>query len=403
MKLKKVKLKELKICPYNPRKMSKEMLEKLKTSLVNFGYVNPLLINTRTGHVVGGNQRLTALREMYGEDHEIDVVEVSLKDNEEKTLNIALNKVVGDWDFEKLGDILQELPREDLNLTGFEEDEISKILDDLEPEEEKPFDTDKAYQKPKYDIKKGEIWKLGNHRLMCGDATNSQDIGNLLANKKANMVFIDPPYGVGIGKKNKSLDSVGIRVGNLDDLESDDSVESASELWDKSFENINTFLENGAYYITAPQGGDHEVMMMMMKKNNIPCRHELIWVKNQPAFSMGRLDYDYMHEPILYGWKGKHTFYGTGEHTKSVWKIDRPRESKLHPTMKPIELCENAIKNSSKRGDIVLDIFGGSGSTLIACERTGRICHMMEIDPKYCSVIIERWENETEKKAECLK
>jgi DNA modification methylase len=144
------------------------------------------------------------------------------------------------------------------------------------------------------------------------------------------------------------------------------------------------------------------MMMMMMMKGSMPCRHELIWVKSSPTFSMGRLDYSYQHEPILYGWKGKNRrFYGENE--RSVWNIDKAQHSKLHPTMKPVELVERAIKNSSKTNNTVLDLFGGAGSTLIACEKTNRICYMMEIDPHYIDIIIARWEKFTNKKAAKVK
>ena len=133
------------------------------------------------------------------------------------------------------------------------------------------------------------------------------------------------------------------------------------------------------------------MMMMMMMKENWQIKHELIWVKSSPVFSMGRLDYDYQHEPILFGWKKKHNFYGKGKFLKSIWEIPKPSKSDLHPTMKPIELIENALLNSSVNDNIVVDIFLGSGSTLIACEKTGRVCYGMEIDPHYCSVIIERY------------
>ena len=144
------------------------------------------------------------------------------------------------------------------------------------------------------------------------------------------------------------------------------------------------------------------MMMMMMMSAAWQVKHELIWVKNQPTFSMGRLDYDYQHEPICYGWNKSHKFYGNGEQTKSIWHFDKPRESKLHPTMKPVGLIANAIENSSAEGDIVMDLFGGSGTTLIACSQTNRVCCMMELDPHYCDVILERWENLTGSRATCL-
>lgn len=177
--------------------------------------------------------------------------------------------------------------------------------------------------------------------------------------------------------------------------------EIGETLWKPAFVNMRDVAKDCCnIYVTMPQGGSHMMMMMMMMISAAwQVKHELIWVKNQPTFSMGRLDYDYQHEPICYGWNKSHIFYGKGEQNKSIWHYDKPRESKLHPTMKPIPLVCNAILNSSKRDDIILDAFGGSGTTLIACEQTGRKARLMEFDPKYVDVIIARWESFTNKKA----
>jgi len=230
------------------------------------------------------------------------------------------------------------------------------------------------------------------HYVLCGDATFKEDVDKLMNGKKADMVFTDPPYGVNYTNKSD-------RMGNEDynEIQGDLTIDSAREIWKKSFKNIYDILkEGGSYYVTAPQGGDQMKMMMMMEEN-IKCKHELIWVKNSPVFSMGRLDYDYQHEPILYGWKGSHNFYGNGKFKKSIWEIERD-SNKSHPTMKPVELVSNAIKNSSNKNMVIIDLFGGSGSTLIACEQTNRKCYMMEIDPTYVSVILERYEQLTNKK-----
>lgn len=155
-----------------------------------------------------------------------------------------------------------------------------------------------------------------------------------------------------------------------------------------------------SYYVTSPQGGEIGLMMMMMRDAGLEVRHNLIWEKNSATFSMGRLDYDYQHEPIFYTWTKNHKFYGNGEYRTTIWKFNKPRKCDLHPTMKPIELIGEALKNSSIEGDLVADIFGGSGSTLIACEQLNRRCYMMELDPHYCDVIINRWETFTGGKAE---
>jgi DNA modification methylase len=224
---------------------------------------------------------------------------------------------------------------------------------------------------------------------------------------KADCVFTDPPYNVAIGSKNAVLNEMnhakrGHRVET--EIAGDKGLTDAEigeQLWKPAFQNMADHAKDDcSIYVTMPQGGTHMMMMMMMMADACwQVKHELMWLKNQPTFSMGRLDYDYKHEPIMYGWKKTHNFYGKGKFTKSVWEIDKPRESKLHPTMKPIELIANALENSTKENDCVLDVFGGSGSTLIACEQLNRKCYMCELDPKYCDVIIQRYENFTGQKA----
>lgn len=177
--------------------------------------------------------------------------------------------------------------------------------------------------------------------------------------------------------------------------------EIGKTLWKPAFENLYAVAKDSApIYVTMPQGGTHMMMMMMMiAESGWKVKHELIWVKNAPTFSMNRLDYDYQHEPIMYGWKKSHEWFGNGAMNKSIWNIDKPHKSGLHPTMKPIELIVNAILNSSKKGDTIIDAFGGSGSTMIAAEQTDRNCFMMEMDTHYCDVIIDRWEQFTGQKA----
>lgn len=227
----------------------------------------------------------------------------------------------------------------------------------------------------------------------------------------ADMVFTDPPYNVAIGSKNKAINDNRVERGLKrtksieEDIANDKGMsdeEIGKTLWKPAFINM---LENAkdscAIYVTMPQGGTHMMMMMMMMAEaKWQVKHELIWVKNSPTFSMGRLNYDYQHEPIVYGWKKTHNWYGKGKFNKSIWNIDKPRKCDLHPTMKPVELIENALLNSSQKNDVVLDLFGGSGTTLIACEQLDRKSCTMEFDAHYCDVIIARWEKLTGKQAE---
>ena len=217
----------------------------------------------------------------------------------------------------------------------------------------------------------------------------------------ADLLITDPPYNVNIEKKTKTI----FKNKRYTKISNDNISETDFQIFlSKVFENAEMNLkEDASYYIFSCQGGEQELMMMMMMREmKLPCRHQLIWVKDAPVFSMGRLDYDYKHEPILYGWKKKHRFHKRGKFNNSIWECKRT-ENKLHPTMKPVELIENAIVNSSEENNIVLDLFGGSGTTLIASEQTNRKCYTMELDPRYCQVIINRWEKLTNKKAKKIK
>ena len=221
------------------------------------------------------------------------------------------------------------------------------------------------------------------------------------------MVFTDPPYGVAIGDKNKALDEVGGKSGQCkDNIEGDTLSESELyELLKTAFTNVRqATAADACYFVTSPQGGSlgMMMMMMMMRDAGLPVRHVLMWRKNAPTFSIGRLDYDYQHEPIFYTWTESHHNYRGGAFRSTIWDFPKPLASRLHPTMKPVALVANAILDGTLEDMTVLDPFGGSGTTLIACEQTGRCCRMLEIDPHYCDVIIRRWEEFTGEKAVLL-
>lgn len=271
-----------------------------------------------------------------------------------------------------------------------------KFFVDPEKQKEQEEKDNAVPNKAKSICKLGELWILGDHRLMCGDATNVDNVDKLMTGQKADMVFTDPPYGVSYQKKVESIANQS-KSRKLSKILNDDI--DPTQLYKDSFSLLKSIMnESCSFYITSPQGGPQMELMVAMDESGLRARHQLIWVKNAPVFSMGRLDYDYKHEPILYGWNKKHKHRGKGEFKNSIWEISR-EQNKLHPTMKPISLIENALLNSSDENNIVVDIFGGSGSTLIACEKTSRKCFMIEIDPHYCDVIIERWENYSGKKA----
>jgi site-specific DNA-methyltransferase (adenine-specific) len=273
------------------------------------------------------------------------------------------------------------LPDEDVDV----EKEVSKKADDIK-------------------VNLGDIFELGNHRLICGDGINSETFNRLLGGGGVDLLITDPPYGVSIGSKNKDISRFK-KSGIKEDI-LNDNLDAASlrDILIQVFKNSHDKLNQGAsFYVTAPQGGSLGLMMQtVMKDSGLPVNHVLIWVKNAATFSLGRLDYSYQHEPIFYGWKeGSHKFYGKNE--TSVWKIDKPVSSKLHPTMKPIELYARAMCNSSVEGDIILDPFGGSGTCIMAAESLNRKARVIELDPHYCSVIISRWELATGKKHKTLK
>lgn len=373
------KISELKNWESNPRTISEESYKTLKKSIGDLGNFEPLVINI-DGTVLAGNQRLRVHKEQGDTEVEVSVPERELTEEEIKKIGIISNRHSGEWDMDKLAnefeDVLEELGFDDL----MPEVELDVKEDDYEEPEELPIR-----------VKLGEVWQLGKHRLMCGDSTKIEDVEKLMDGQKADMVFTDPPYSVNYEKKNKEV----LKSKSYTHIENDDMEVSdiARELWKPVFDNLALISEDYAsIYVTMPQGGDQMMMMMMMDSWQV--KHELIWVKPSPVFSMGRLDYDYKHEPILYGWKKSHRFYGKGEFTKSVWEIGRDGD-KSHPTMKPIALMSNAILNNTQKGERVVDVFGGSGSTLIACEQTNRVCYMMELDEHYATVILDRWEKLT--------
>ncbi|MDR3565561.1 MAG: site-specific DNA-methyltransferase [Negativicutes bacterium] len=385
MKIKSMNITDLKPAKYNPRKDLKpgdKEFEQLKKSIVAFGYVDPIIVNSRNNVVIGGHQRLKVLAELG--NTKVDVSVVDLDEKNEKALNVALNKISGEWDMPILQDILFEL-----NTDGFDMDSIGFSLDDLakftfsEGEaSEDDFDVDKAVVDSKEPVSKpGDLYELGNHRLLCGDATKQADALRLMNGKEAGMVFTDPPYNVDYtGGTEEQL-----KIQN-DKMSDTDFYKFLLESYKNMFEAV---APGGAIYVCHADTEGLNFRKAMLDAGWL-LKQCIIWVKN--SLVMGRQDYHWQHEPLLYGWKpgAAHTWYG-GRKQTTTWEIDRPSRSSEHPTTKPIELCARAINNSSRSGDIVLDLFGGSGSTLIAAEQTGRTCYTMELDPVYTDVIVNRY------------
>ncbi|MFH1640467.1 MAG: DNA modification methylase, partial [Candidatus Omnitrophota bacterium] len=374
--------------------------EDLAKSLERFNLADPIVIN-KNNTIIGGHQRINILKTKVGNNgYEVDcrIPSRKLTPEEEKELNLRLNKNLGQWDF----DLLANFDEEMLKDVGFDSKELDKIFQ----LDEKPED-DNVPEVRETSVKLGDMFKLGEHVLLAGDCTTEANVARLMGQDRANIIFTDPPYAVNYGadqdtlnKKSGGKSKLTARPIAGDNLTAE---ECSEKLWRPSFKNMYDFAQDDcSFYMTMCQGGDQMMMMMMMMSEHWQVKHELIWVKSSPVFSMGRLDYDYQHEPILFGWKKKHNWYGGGQFLKSIWEVDKPSKSPEHPTMKPIALMENALLNSSQRNEICMDLFGGSGSTLIACEKLNRKCRMMEIDPIYCQVIIDRWEKFTNQKASKL-
>ncbi len=384
--------------PKNWRKHPKGQAEALEGAIEEIGWIQDIIINQRTGRMIDGHLR--AELAIKNKEKTVPVKYVDLSEEEEEKALLTLDPIsmMAEADKDRLSALLQ-------NITS-DNEKVNQLLEDIGREYKvstKKAEEDNYVPPPeiKTDIVRGDIFQLGRHRVMCGDSTSKEDVERLMQGKKADMVFTDPPYGVAIGKKNQMLNSFQKAGRNLKEIENDALPEKELyELLKAAFINTReSSADHMTFYVTAPQGGSLGMMMMMMSDSGLPARHVLNWVKNSPTFSVGRLDYDYQHEPILYGWLKNHEFYGEGQHKKSTWFIDKPREAKEHPTMKPVALVENALLNSSLPDMICLDPFLGSGTTLIACEQLDRICYGCEISPQYCQVIIDRWEKLTNQKA----
>ncbi len=372
-----------KLIPYvnNARTHSKEQITKLRSSLREFGFVNPIIID-RDFNVLAGHGRILAAKEEGIQ--EVPCVYVDhFTEAQKKAYILADNRMALDagWDNELLAVELSELENLgfDMALTGFDEKELADLFSDGDKDvKDDDFDLTAALEKAAF-VMRGDIWTVGRHRLMCGDATSADDVSKLMGGKKANLIVTDPPYGVSF----KSSD--GLTIQN-DSIKGNDFYTFLFN----SFQRMAEHLESGgsAYVFHADTEG------LNFRKAFIDAGFHLadvcIWVKN--SLVLGRSDYQWQHEPVLYGFlkNGKHRWYSDRKQT-TIWNYDKPKRNKNHPTSKPLDLLSYPICNSSQENAIVLDTFGGSGSTLMACEQTNRICHMMELDEKYASVILRRY------------
>ena len=383
MEFKKLKIDALIPASYNPRKKLKPgdaEYEKIKNSITEFGYVDPIIVNSDMT-IIGGHQRWSVLKTL-GYD-EVDCVVIEIDKTKEKALNIALNKVTGEWNKELLADLIKDLQSldYDVSMTGFEPPEIDELFNDVHSKDVKDdkFDLDKALDDEAF-VKSGDVWLLGRHRLMCGDSTKPDNISILMNGKKANLCITDPPY-------NCSYEGgTGMRI--MNDNWSD-SQKFYQFLLD-AFKNAYGSMADGAAIYVFHSDAEKVNFFNAVVDAGFHYSTTCIWVKN--ALVIGRMDFQMRHEPIIYGFKdtAKHKFYGDRKQT-TVWEFDKPVKSKLHPTTKPLALIGYPIGLSSQENGIILDLFGGSGSTLIAAEQMNRIGYLMELDPVYASVIVRRY------------
>jgi DNA modification methylase len=272
---------------------------------------------------------------------------------------------------------------------------LSQIVESQNPVVvDAPPDIDRAAElQEKWKVKSGDMFVIGEHRLLCGDSTVREDVERVMGGEKATLMFTDPPYGVSIGKKNVMLNKFQKSGRVLTSIESDDaSAEDLGAMLLKAFTLSKDFLaDDCSVFVCSPQGGSLGMMMMMMMRDaGLEVRHVLNWVKNSPTFSMGRLDYDYQHEPILFTWTKKHKKIMAGKFKSSTWNVNKPMANKEHPTMKPVELYQNAMLNHTDAGDVCFEPFGGSGTGMIASQNLSRKCRMIELTENYCAVILER-------------
>ena len=382
MLIEKKNVAELLPADYNPRKDLRPgdpEYEKLKRSIEQFGYVEPVIWNATTGRVVGGHQRLKVLQDMGMT--EVDCVVVELGEEHEKALNVALNKISGEWDNDKLALLIADLQGADfdVSLTGFEPAEIDALFKDTLKDgvKDDDFNVGAELAQPTM-TKPGDVWTLGRHRLICGDSTKAETYDLLMGGTKANLVITDPPYNVNY-------------EGSAGKIKNDNMA-------DEAFYN---FLLDAYTQMHSAMADDASIYVFHADTEGLNFRRAFadagfylsgccIWKKQ--SLVLGRSPYQWQHEPCLYGWKknGKHQWY-TGRKETTIWEFDKPKKNGDHPTMKPIPLLAYPIMNSSMSNSVVLDPFGGSGSTLIACEQTDRICYTVELDEKFCDVIVKRY------------
>ena len=372
------------VVPYdkNPRN-NDGAVESTANSIKEFGWQQPIVVD-KNNIVIVGHTRLKAAEKLKLETVPVLVAD-NLSEEQVKAYRLADNKTgeLADWDMALLNEELESIAELDMDDFGFElAEDVEEVVDD-------DFDVEVPEEPTS---KLGQIYQLGNHRLMVGDSTDTKQEEALMGGQKADLLLTDPPYNVAYTGKTKEAMTI------------QNDHQEADEFYDFLFKVFNAAKDNmkmGAAFYVWYASAEVVNFVSSLNASGMEVREELIWRKN--SMVLGRQDYQWQHEPCLYGWNegASHAWYSDRKQT-TILNFDRPTASKLHPTMKPVPLFDYQIKNSSKQGDLVLDLFGGSGTTMIACEQNGRHAYLMELDPKYADVIITRWEEFTGKKAELV-
>nr|DAT37582.1 MAG TPA: adenine specific DNA methyltransferase [Caudoviricetes sp.] len=380
-----IKLSDLKPYERNPRN-NKEAVDYVANSIREFGFKNPIIVD-KNNVIVAGHTRYLACKKL-GIKEVPCIIADDLTDEQIKAFRLADNKVaeIATWDLDLLDEELNDLLNFDMSDFGFDVD-----LEEFEEAQEDEFDIDELPEEPK--AKLGDIYQLGNHRLMCGDSTDEKDVNKLVGEATIDLLITDPPYNVDYTGKTEDA----LKIEN-DKMEND----AFHEFLVNAFTNAYNVIKGGGCFYCWYASKEVVNFHTSLEESGFTVKQELIWNKN--SMVMGRQDYQWKHEPCLYGWKetDPHVWYGDRKQT-TVIDWNRPTKSDLHPTMKPIGLFDYQIRNSTKQGENVLDLFGGSGTTIMACEQNDRHAYVMEYDPKYVDVIISRWEQYTGKKARKVK
>lgn len=387
------KIEEIKEYENNPRN-NDNAVEYVARSIKDFGFKIPIIVD-KNNVIVAGHTRYKAAKELNLTEVPCIVAD-DLTDEQIKAFRLVDNKSaeLAEWNLELLNIELENIHDIDMNLYNFE---LSELLDNViedDYEIELP-------EEPK--TKHGDIYKLGNHYLMCGDSTKESDVAKLMNNNKADLFLTDPPYNVALGThdtpetaRQRHRRTDGLIIMN-DKMSDNDFLDFLTKCFSIAKDN----MKDGASFYIWHADNESLTFRQALKNSGLELRQTLIWNKN--AITLGRQDYQWKHEPCLYGWKdgASHSWF-SDRSQPTVLDFKKPSKSENHPTMKPIELFAYQIKNSSKANDIILDTFGGSGTSIIACEQLNRICFTMELDPRYCDVIVDRWETFTNQKAELI-